>query len=181
MKPPRDLVFVSAGLGLDGGGRAVAGRLLAGACADFARRRGIALHLLTLSGGGLPAEESPATALPAKDFGGNARDLAFHVWKRQLTNRREAYVFDLLGPARAQTYLPGLARAPYLLPMYGIEVWHPLEWDRRRALARATVRFAISPLHPGAGPAVLPRDRGHGRSPPWPWKTGQPKGRSTRP
>ncbi len=144
MKPPRDLVFVSAGLGLDGGGRAVAGRLLAGACADFARRRGIALHLLTLSSGGLPGEETPATTLHARDFKGDSRALAFHVWKRQLANRREAYVFDLLGPARAQTYLPGLARAPYLLPMYGIEVWHPLEWDRRRALARATVRFAIS-------------------------------------
>ncbi|HSS78145.1 MAG TPA: glycosyltransferase family 4 protein [Thermoanaerobaculia bacterium] len=143
MKPPRDLVFVSAGLGLDGGGRAVAGRLLAGACAVFARERSIALHLLTLNGG--PSNENSALpALPARDFGGDARALAFHVWKRQLENRREAYVFDLLGPARAQTYLPGFLRAPYLLPLYGIEVWHPLQWDRRRALARATVRFAIS-------------------------------------
>jgi phosphatidyl-myo-inositol dimannoside synthase len=144
MKPPRDLVFVSAGLGLDGGGRAMAGRLLAGACAAFAGERKIALQLLTLSGGGLPGEESPDAALPARDFRGDARALAFHVWKRQLANRREAYVFDLLGPARTQTYLPGLLRAPYLLPIYGIEVWHPLEWDRRRALDRATVKFATS-------------------------------------
>jgi hypothetical protein len=36
MSSRRDLVFVSAGLGLDGGGRAAAGRLLAGACAAFA-------------------------------------------------------------------------------------------------------------------------------------------------
>src|SRR3954447_26574638 len=160
MKQPRDLVFVSAGLGLDGGGRALAGRLLAGACADFARERKINLRLLTLSGGGLPG-----TALPARDFGGDAQSLALHVWRRQLTNRREAFVFDLLGPARTQTYLPGPLRAPYLVPMYGIEVWRPLEWDRRRALARATVKFAISrhtldrarPFCPGlADTAILP-------------------------
>ncbi|MFY9820392.1 MAG: glycosyltransferase family 4 protein [Thermoanaerobaculia bacterium] len=161
MKSPRDLVFVSAGLGLDGGGRALAGRLLAGACVDFARERRIALHLLTLSGGGLPGETTPA----AKDFGGDARALALHVWRRQLASRREAFVFDLLGPARVQAYLPGPLRAPYLVPMYGIEVWRPLEHDRRRALARATVRFAISrhtleralPFCPGiAGTVVLP-------------------------
>jgi phosphatidylinositol alpha-1,6-mannosyltransferase len=161
MKTPRDLVFVSAGLGLDGGGRAVAGRLLAGACADFARERKIAMSLLTLSGGGLPGETVPA----ARDFGGDARALALHVWRRQLAKRREAFVFDLLGPARAQSFLPRPLRAPYLVPMYGIEVWRPLEWDRRRALARATVRFAISqhtlerarPFCTGlAGTGVLP-------------------------
>jgi phosphatidylinositol alpha-1,6-mannosyltransferase len=140
MKTPRNLVFVSAGLGLDGGGRAMAGRLLLGACAEFARERKIKLQLLTLSGGGLPGE----TGIAGRDFGGDARALALHVWKRQLANRREALVFDLLGPARTQGYLPGPLRAPYLVPMYGIEVWRPLEWDRRRALAGATARFAIS-------------------------------------
>jgi phosphatidylinositol alpha-1,6-mannosyltransferase len=163
MKPSRDLIFVSAGLGLDGGGRALAGRLLAGACASFARERKIALRLLTLSGGGLPGEA--ASSASARDFGGDARALALHVWRRQLANRHEAFVFDLLGPARTQGYLPGALRSPYLLPMYGIEVWRPLEWDRRRALSRATVKFAISrhtleralPFCPGlAGTAVLP-------------------------
>jgi len=163
MKLPRDLVFVSAGLGLDGGGRAVAGRLLAGACTDFARQRKIAMSLLTLSGGGPPGKNSPAS--PARDFAGDARALALHVLKRQLAKRREAFVFDLLGPARVQTLLPSPLRAPYLVPMYGIEVWRPLEWDRRRALARATVRFAIShhtleralPFCSGlAGTAILP-------------------------
>jgi phosphatidylinositol alpha-1,6-mannosyltransferase len=140
-RTPRDLVFVSAGLGLDGGGRALAGRLLAGTGADFARRRRIGFHLLTLEGGGLPGSEAPV-----RSFGGNARALAFHLWQRQLMDRgrREACVFDLLGPARVQAYLPGPLRVPYLVPLYGIEVWRPLEWDRRRALARATARFAIS-------------------------------------
>ncbi|HEX6898214.1 MAG TPA: glycosyltransferase family 4 protein [Thermoanaerobaculia bacterium] len=124
-RPPRDLVFVSAGLGLDGGGRAAAGRLLAGACEAFARERGIGFRLLTLENG-------------------DQRALAMAVWKSQLADRRSAYVFDLLGPARVQAYLPGPFRSPYLIPMYGIEVWRPLEWDRRRALAQATMTFAIS-------------------------------------
>lgn len=125
-RPLRGLVFVSAGLGLDGGGRAAAGRLLAGACEAFAKERGIGFRLLTLENG-------------------DQRALALAVWKSQLADRRRsAYVFDLLGPARVQAYLPGPLRSPYLVPMYGIEVWRPLEWDRRRALAKATMTFAIS-------------------------------------
>ncbi|HSG40491.1 MAG TPA: glycosyltransferase family 4 protein, partial [Thermoanaerobaculia bacterium] len=124
-RPLRDLVFVSAGLGLDGGGRAAAGRLLAGACEAFAQERGIGFRILSLQGG-------------------DQRALALAVWKSQLADRRSAYVFDLLGPARVQAYLPGPLRSPYLVPMYGIEVWRPLEWDRRRALAKATMTFAIS-------------------------------------
>jgi phosphatidyl-myo-inositol dimannoside synthase len=138
-KPLRDLVFVSAGLGLDGGGRAAAGRLLAGACAGFARERGMGFQLLTLDGAGLPEGE-----VPVRGFAGNQRALALEVWKRQWRSREAAYVFDLLGAARTQSYLPAPFRAPYLIPLYGIEVWRPLEWDRRRALARATVVFAIS-------------------------------------
>lgn len=133
-------MFVSAGLELDGGGRAMAGRLLAGACAAFAREREIDFHLLSLNGSGLPEED-----VPTLGFGGNPRALALHLWTRQVAAvRRPAYVFDLLGLARVQAFLPGFLRAPYLIPLYGIEVWRPLEWDRRRALACATVTFAIS-------------------------------------
>jgi phosphatidylinositol alpha-1,6-mannosyltransferase len=140
-EPPvrRDLVFVSAGLGLDGGGRAAAGRLLAGGCARFAGERDLSFELLSLDGAGLPDSE-----VDVRGFAGNQRALALAVWKRQWTGRRAAFVFDLLGPARVQSYLPAPLRAPYLIPLYGIEVWRPLEWDRRRALTRATVVFAIS-------------------------------------
>ncbi len=139
MSSRRDLVFVSAGLGLDGGGRAVAGRLLAGACAAFARERGIDFRLLSLDGGGTPGLE-----VPARGFGGHQGALGLAVWKTQMVDHGTAYVFDLLGPARVQAYLPAFRRAPYLLPLYGIEVWRPLDWDRRRALVKATARFAIS-------------------------------------
>lgn len=82
-----------------------------------------------------------------RSFGRDRRALALAVWRRQWHDRgrrRLALVYDLLGPARLQAWLPARLRAPYLIPLYGIEVWHPLGPGRRRALARATVRFAIS-------------------------------------
>jgi phosphatidyl-myo-inositol dimannoside synthase len=160
MKPRRALVFVSAGLGLDGGGRALAGRLLAGGCAGFARERGLGCELLTLDG-----SEPPESEVPVRGFGGNQRALALEVWKRQGKDRGAACVFDLLGLARAQSYLPAPLRAPYLILLHGIEVWRPLGWDRRRAIARATVIAAVSahtlerarPFAPGVDRAsVLP-------------------------
>jgi phosphatidylinositol alpha-1,6-mannosyltransferase len=157
-KTGRDLVFVSAGLGLDGGGRAVAGRLLAGACAGFARAAGIGFRILSLG------DSAPVAGV--RCFGTDQRSLALRVWSEQVRNgRRAAYVFDLLGPSRVQAYVPAPFRAPYLVPLYGIEVWRPLTWDRSRALARATVRLAISehtverarPFCPGLdGVEVLP-------------------------
>jgi phosphatidylinositol alpha-1,6-mannosyltransferase len=75
-------------------------------------------------------------------FYGKAR-FALRLAARQLAGHR-AFVFDLLGLARVESYLPRAARAPYLVPMYGIDVWQPLSWDRKRALREATVRFAIS-------------------------------------
>lgn len=98
------------------------------ACARFARERGIGFSLLTLGRNG--------AAGPAA--------LALAVWRGQWGRRRSAYVFDLLGPARVQAYVPAPLRAPYLIPLYGIEVWSPLSRDRFRALAHATERLAIS-------------------------------------
>jgi len=159
--PPRDLVLVSAGLDLDGGGRALAGRLLAGACAELARSRGVGFRVLTLDG-----QLPPGVTAEARSFGGRQKALALRVWRDQVRDSgRTAYVFDLLGPSRVQAYLPSRLRAPYLIPLYGIEVWRPLSWDRARALANATVRLAISthtlerarPFCPGLdGTAVLP-------------------------
>src|ERR1700744_1088682 len=133
MKPRRDLFFVSAGLGLDGGVRGLAVRLLAGGCVGYARERGLGFELLTLDGSAPPEND-----VPVRGFAGNQRALALEVWKRQVRDRGAVYVFDLLGVARTQSYLPAPFRAPYLIPLYGIEVWRSLEWDRRRALAHAT-------------------------------------------
>jgi phosphatidylinositol alpha-1,6-mannosyltransferase len=132
----RDLVFISAGLDLDGGGRALAGRLLARACVELAAEAGARCEILALGRSGAPG--------PARYFGADQRSLALAAWRRQLGGSRPALVFDLLGPARVQAWLPAPLRAPYLLPLYGIEVWRPLGWQRRRALAHAAVRLAIS-------------------------------------
>jgi phosphatidylinositol alpha-1,6-mannosyltransferase len=138
----RDLVFVTAGLDLEGGGRAAAGRLLAASCAAFAEERGVGWSLLSLDGlGGVCGRDGDRRA---RGFGGDRRALALAVWRRQLGGRRMACVYDLLGPARMQGWLPAPLRAPYLVILYGIEVWRPLGRARRRALCQATLRLAIS-------------------------------------
>ena len=134
----RDLMFVSAGLELEGGGRAVAGRLLAAACADFAREHGNGCTILSLRG-----LDGFSRCPRASSLGGRQRALALAVWRRQLA-KRPACVFDHLGPARIQAWLPALLRAPYLVPLYGIEAWRRLSADRGRALRSATVRLAVS-------------------------------------
>jgi len=135
----RDLMFVSAGLELDGGGRALAGRLLAAGSAEFARQHGIDWRLFSL--GGL---DGFGTGDVAHGFSGNQGALALAVWRRQIAHRRVACVYDLLGPARVQAWLPAPLRAPYLLAIYGIEVWRRLSGLRARALRGATVRLATS-------------------------------------
>ncbi len=136
----RDLVFVSAGLELDGGGRALAGRLLAAGSADYARERGIGWSLLSL--GGL---DGFVAGGGARAFRGRQGALAMAIWRRQLAGgRRVALIYDLLGPARAQAWLPPPLRAPYLVALYGIEVWRHLSGSRSRALRHASVRLATS-------------------------------------
>lgn len=135
----RDLVLVTAGLELDGGGRAVVGRLLAAAAARYADSRGIGFEVLSLG------RSNPlGDGLPFTPFAGSQPALALAVWRRQLRAAPPAFLFDLLGPARAQAWVPPRRRAPYLLVMLGIEVWRPLSRSRARALAGATVRLAIS-------------------------------------
>ena len=129
-------MLVSAGLDLDGGGRALAGRLIARTCAELAAEWETGCEILTLGRSGAPG--------PARYFGTDQRGLALAAWRRQLGRSRPALVFDLLGPARVQAWLPGPLRAPYLVALHGIEVWHPLGWERRRALGRTAVRLAFS-------------------------------------
>jgi phosphatidylinositol alpha-1,6-mannosyltransferase len=135
----RDLVFVSAGLDLAGGGRAAAGRLLAVSAAAYAEEQGIHFSLLSLAGDGFSVGKHPA-----RSFAGRQGALALAAWRRQLAGPPAAFVYDLLGPARLQAWLPSPLRAPYLVSLLGIEAWRPLTWDRSRALRKATVRLAIS-------------------------------------
>ncbi len=98
-------------------------------------------EMMTL--GAAPPLEVPGAA-GARTFGARHGGLAAATWRRQMRSRRAAFVFDFLGPARVQALVPTTSRAPYLLPLYGLEVWRRLSWTRRRALALATVLVSIS-------------------------------------
>jgi phosphatidylinositol alpha-1,6-mannosyltransferase len=167
MRRRRDLVLVTAGLGLGGGGRAVVGRLLARAGAQYARERGCGFRVLDL-GDGAPAGLDGLSELPIRSFRGNRAALAAAVARAQLSGGRPrpALFFDLLGLARIQALLPAARRSPYGLTVYGIEIWRPLGWIRRRAFRGARAPLAIShaalararPFLPagGEGVEVLP-------------------------
>lgn len=164
--PRRDLTLISAGIGLDGGGRALAGRLVARVAMEWATARGVRADLLAL---GAP-DDAPAAALSggpgmrARFFGRSFARLAAATLSAELSPRRPALVFDLLGLARSQALLPRAWRTPYLVMLYGIEVWRPLEPSRKRALSGAATRLAISQytlsraraLHPGLSAEILP-------------------------
>jgi len=149
MPTSRDLILVTAGLGLDGGGRAVVGRLLARAGAEWAAAAGVGFRVLDLGDG---APEPLATELRERGAsvwtaGGSRLRLAWAAWRAQVAARpagRPALLFDLLGLARLQAVVPPGLRSPYLLALYGIEIWRPLDPLRDRAIRHATVRCAIS-------------------------------------
>jgi len=188
MPTSRDLILVTAGLGLDGGGRAVVGRLLARAGAEWAAAAGAGFRVLDLGDG---APEPLATELRERGAsvwtaGGSRLRLAWAAWRAQgsaAASRRPALLFDLLGLARLQVVVPSMLRAPYAVWVHGIEVWRPLALLERRALrgsdqvlasSAATLArgepflppgLAASPLHPvlegwpsAAGNAPLPAD-----------------------
>ncbi|HEX4956206.1 MAG TPA: glycosyltransferase [Thermoanaerobaculia bacterium] len=138
--PRRDLILVTAGLGLDGGGRAVVGRLLATAGAKWAAGRGVGFSVLALT------DDQPLLEpLRWCGFGGSRARLSAAVWAAQTRpGQRPALVFDLLGLARTQALLPAFFAGPHALFLLGIEVWRPLSWLHRRALLRARRVLAIS-------------------------------------
>lgn len=133
----RRLVLVSAGLAPDGGGSAALGRLTASAAGDFCGRAGVAFEVLHLG-----AETKALGPWPTRHFGQDRRALVAAVARAQ--QGRSALLFDHLGPARVQALMPGSFRAPYALFLLGLEIDRPLSWDRRRALAGARQRLAIS-------------------------------------
>lgn len=135
----RNLVLVASGLELAGGGRAVVGRLLARAGADYARRRGIGFSVLHLG-----SEHPPLAGVAIESFQGRRLALARAVWGRQLARPRPALLFDLLGPARLQAWLPPRLRSPYGVMLLGIEVFRGVNGARSRALRHASPRLAIS-------------------------------------
>jgi phosphatidylinositol alpha-1,6-mannosyltransferase len=150
--PLRDLVLVTAGLDLDGGGRALVGRLLATAAAAYTRDRGLRFEVLNLGGANPLAGE-----LDTRDFGGSRGALALAIWRRLLRRPQPAFLYDLLGPARAHAMAPPILQAPYLVFLHGIEVWRPLPRSQRRTLTGARVLLANSAYTASRARPYLPR------------------------
>jgi phosphatidylinositol alpha-1,6-mannosyltransferase len=137
-RPAGRLVVVSANLSLAGGGAAALGRLVVQCAAGYSGSRGLAFEVLHLG-----RHEGVIGDLPARHFDGSQLRLAAALAALQVS-RRTAVVFDHPGPARVQALLPPPARCPYAVFLLGVELERRLGWDRRRALAKATTRIAIS-------------------------------------
>jgi len=134
------LLHVSAGLALDGGGTAVVGRLIAATAAEFAQAADLNFRILHLGHGtpsGLPQVDIRA-------FHGRPGALAAAAIGAQLGGRCAGIVFDHSGPARVQALVPRLLKAPYLVMLYGIDMWGPLGWSRSRSLRSAEQLIAIT-------------------------------------
>jgi phosphatidyl-myo-inositol dimannoside synthase len=159
VRTTHQILLVSAGLGLEGGGTALVGRLLTQAAAEYTAARGMRLRVLDLGSSAVGL-----SGLDVEHFASDRRALALAVLRRQLAGRPAAVVYDFLGPARIQALLPRFAQPPYLVFLHGVEVWRPLSWDRLRALANARFLLANSEHtrreatrhHPGLEVHVLP-------------------------
>lgn len=134
----RQIIFVSAGLGLGGGGTAVVGRLLLRVVGDMADEVGAGV--LTLSLG----EPAPFLRGNVRAFYGSQARLAAALFVAEASPATAAVVFDFMGPARVQSLMPGPLRKPYLVYLHGVEVWRNLSWQRRSALERAAVLLCNS-------------------------------------
>jgi phosphatidylinositol alpha-1,6-mannosyltransferase len=131
------LVGVSANLRRDGGGAAALGRLVVAESRVFARSRGLGFSVLHLAA----ADLDPVADI--RHFDGRKAALAAAVARTQASGDA-ALVFDHLGPARVQAWLPAGWRRPYAVFALGVEVERALTGDRRRALENASLRLAIS-------------------------------------
>lgn len=144
-------MLASAGLDLEDGGTALVARLVARVAASRCAELGVRFRVFNLGGPcGLLG------AVPVRHFSGSQLGMALAVWRRQLPPQRTRVIFDCIGPARVQAFLPGLCRSPYALYLHGIEVWRKLTWDRRQALRSATIRLANSSFTIDRAKEVLP-------------------------
>jgi glycosyltransferase involved in cell wall biosynthesis len=117
----------------------VLGRLLADSCARYASECFIRFDVLSLRGV-RPVEG----AASVRGFRGRQVALAAAVWRLQARAPRPALVFDVIGLARTQTFVPSRWASPYILFLLGVEVWQPVRWSALKAVQKAAVRLAIS-------------------------------------
>ncbi len=136
-------------LGQGGDGIAYVARLLQRACGDLCGVPPRVLELAPASPGGVTVGE-------------RTRFLA-RLLSDAALERADWWIFNHVGIAQAQGWVPGILRRPYAVFLNGIEAWDPGLTPARRAVIRdATVRVAISRytarrvagLFPDVGPIV---------------------------
>jgi phosphatidylinositol alpha-1,6-mannosyltransferase len=134
----KTVLFVSAGLGVDGGGTALVGRLLLRIAEEAAEEQGSAVKVFNL-GEGVPSRTGHAV-----NFCGSQARLGMAVYRAMFAEDICAVLFDFLGPARTQSFIPPPFRRPYLVFLHGVEAWRHLNWQRRSALENASILICNS-------------------------------------
>lgn len=82
------------------------------------------------------------------------------VVEKQMSRKAAWIMFDHLGLARVQNFVPESLRRPYAVFLHSVEVWNPLSPGRKAVLKRARVRVAnsyytaqrVAAVHPDIGP-----------------------------
>lgn len=147
----REIIQVSANLSPRGGGTATVGRLIAGFLHGYCQEHDLHFRILEL---GPPDYELPGVQIT--HFHNRQLAMLLATWRVQLQSPQPYLVFDFLGPARAQAFLPAALRAPYAIYFHGLEYWRPLAWDRRRAILGADLHFVNSHYSFQRGRGILP-------------------------
>jgi phosphatidylinositol alpha-1,6-mannosyltransferase len=135
----KNIIMVSAGLSISGGGSAHLGRIITQVSRSYCDEHNLNFQIFHL---GHPTDV--VSGVKIQHFNTNQLNLALSLWKTQLQHPDSVVIFDHLGPARTQALLPMKLRQPYLLFLLGIEVWRSFSWDKRKALMNASIRLAIS-------------------------------------
>lgn len=133
------VTLVSIDIGPTGGGVALLGRLMASVTSDYCKDQNISFSVMNL---GFATDILQNVEI--EHFNQNQWAMARAIWQKQFKPPKQIFIFDHLGPARTQAYVPHFSRKPYLLFLHGIEVWRSLTWDRRLAVKNATIRLTNS-------------------------------------
>ena len=112
--------------------------MIADVVGEFCRSKRLSSRLLSLG----PVDDRQREG-PVQRLGGSRGKLALAVWRRQMGGDA-ALIFDHPGPARLQAFVPRRLRAPYLVFLYGIDVWRKQTWTGNRSLRAADSIIAIS-------------------------------------
>jgi phosphatidylinositol alpha-1,6-mannosyltransferase len=124
-------------VGLDQGGAARAGRLVARAVAEECRAGRLEASGAALCGAGGAGDG----LVPLRDCRGSRARFAWHTWRAARDHSH--FLYNFVGMARAHSRLPW-RRRPFAAFLLGIDVWEQARADRVRWARRADLLLSIS-------------------------------------